>query len=76
MTAEIVAAAYAYVAARDAHRQHGSLLSAVKAAHQQPIDAVRAAGPLVDWPDQTCQACGQEHPGAECQQPSLWEVSD
>ena len=28
--------------------------------------------PLVDLPDRTCEACGQEHPGAECAQDDLF----
>ena len=27
---------------------------------------------VVDFPDQTCPACGLEHPGADCQQPDLF----
>lgn len=30
-------------------------------------------GPLIDLPDQTCPDCGLEHPGADCQQPDLFE---
>ena len=37
------------------------------------VDAV--LGPLVDFPDQTCPACGLEHPGADCPQPTLLEES-
>lgn len=33
----------------------------------------RVAAQLVDLPDQTCGACGREHPGADCAPPSLLE---
>ena len=28
--------------------------------------------PCIEFPDQTCAACGLEHPGAECAQPDLF----
>ena len=31
--------------------------------------------PLIEFPDQTCRACQLEHPGADCQQPDLFEES-
>ena len=76
MSDAILRAAYDYVATRDDHQARGPRLSDLRAAHQRLIDAVHAAGPLVDLPDQTCSACGLEHPGADCQQPDLFEVSD
>ncbi len=43
------------------------------------IASLRAAGwvlvPLVDFPSQSCDACGLEHPGSDCQQPDLFEES-
>ena len=60
-------------ATRVRHQAAGPLLSDVKAAHQRLLDAVHAAGPLIDFGDQTCPGCGREHPGAECAQPSLLE---
>ena len=76
MSDAILRAAYDYVATRDAHQAHGPRLSDLRAAHQRLIDAVHAAGPLVDLPDQTCSACGLEHPGADCPQPDLFGGSD
>ncbi len=71
-TDAILRAAYDYVATRDDHLAHGPRLSDLRAAHQRLIDAVHA-NPLVDFPDQTCPACGLEHPGADCGQPDLFE---
>ena len=71
MTDAILRAAYDYVATRDDHQARGPRLSDLRAAHQRLIDAVHAAGPLADLPDQTCAACGLGHPGALCDVPSL-----
>mgnify|MGYP000848958268 FL=1 len=38
------------------------------------VAAVLDAYILIDLPDQTCTACGLEHPGALCGQPTLLEV--
>ena len=37
------------------------------------VDVVLSFGPLIDFPDQTCPGCQLEHPGADCQQPDMFE---
>ena len=68
----IAAAARAYVRVRDLHHNDGPRLSSLRAAHDALVDTVHAD--LIDLPDQTCTACGLEHPGALCGQPTLLEV--
>ena len=71
MSAEILAAAVDYVHTRDRHQSHGPLLSDVRATHERLVAAVHAAREL--FGDQTCPACGLEHPGRVCDVPSLLE---
>ena len=36
------------------------------------VEELASPPPMVDMPDQTCEACSQEHPGAECAQDDLF----
>lgn len=65
----IAQAAREYVRAHQAS-PHPGMSWAVRDAHQALIAAVHAEP---TFPDQTCDACGLEHPGAPCPQPSLME---